>query len=125
MRRLVAEILESSGYTVLQAADGPRRSSSLRRHAGPVDLLVTDVVMPGMSGPEVAERRRRDAPRHARALHLGLHRRRRSGTTASLEPGIAFLQKPFNRDALTRKVREVLDGVVDSVTGEAGTELKV
>ena len=61
--RLVAEILETTGYTVLQAGDGPTALELLRRHAGPVDLLVTDVVMPGMSGPELAERRDGDAAR--------------------------------------------------------------
>jgi len=124
VRRLVAEILESSGYSVLQAADGPSALELLRRHTGPVDLLVTDVVMPGMSGPEVAGA--------VAAMRPGTHVLYISGYTDSsignhwaLEPGIAFLQKPFNADVLTGKVREVLDGVVDSVAGEAGTELKV
>jgi PAS domain S-box-containing protein len=109
VRRLVAEILESNGYSVLQAADGPSAFELLRRHTGELDLLVTDVVMPGMSGPDVAGA--------VAAMRPGTHVLYISGYTDSaidhhgvLEPGIAFLQKPFSADELARKVREVLDG---------------
>jgi two-component system cell cycle sensor histidine kinase/response regulator CckA len=108
VRRLVAEMLESSGYTVLQAADGPSALELLRRHSGDLDLLVTDVVMPGMSGPEVAQA--------VTSMRPGTEVLYTSGYTDSqidhhgvLEPGIAFLQKPFSSDDLTRKVRSVLD----------------
>ena len=74
VRQLVAEILETTGYTVLQAGDGPSALELLRRHAEPVELLVTDVVMPGMSGPEVAKAVTAMRPGHAGALHVGLHR---------------------------------------------------
>jgi PAS domain S-box-containing protein len=111
VRRLVAEILESNGYSVLQAGDGPSALELLRRHTGPLDLLVTDVVMPGMSGPDVAGA--------VAAMRPGTHVLYISGYTDSsvgqhgvLEPGVAFLQKPFDADVLTRKVREVLDGAV-------------
>ena len=80
----------------------------LESHRGSVDLLVTDVVMPGMSGREVAQR--------LVALRPGLKVLYLSGYTddaivrhGMLEPGIAFLQKPFSGDALARKVRDVLD----------------
>jgi PAS domain S-box-containing protein len=109
VRQLVAEILESNGYTVLQAGDGPSALELLRRRRDTVDLLITDVVMPGMSGPEVAER--------VVALRPGTEVLYISGYTDSaidhhgvLEPGIAFLQKPFSADELARKVRTVLDG---------------
>jgi two-component system cell cycle sensor histidine kinase/response regulator CckA len=107
VRQLVAEILETSGYAVLQAGDGPSALELLRRHSDPVDLLLTDVVMPGMSGPEVAAA--------VTALRPGTHVLYMSGYTDSaighhgvLEPGIAFLQKPFSADDLTRKVRSLL-----------------
>jgi CheY-like chemotaxis protein len=113
VRELVAEILETSGYSVLQAADGPSALELLRRHSGSVDLLVTDVVMPGMSGPEVAQA--------VSAMRPGTHVLYTSGYTDSaighhgvLEPGIAFLQKPFSADDLTRKVRQLLDEVAVS-----------
>jgi PAS domain S-box-containing protein len=108
VRRLVAEILETNGYAVLQAGDGPSALELLRRHTGEVDLLLTDVVMPGMSGPDVAGA--------VAAMRPGTHVLYMSGYTDSaidhhgvLEPGIAFLQKPFGADDLAAKVREVLD----------------
>ncbi len=108
VRRLVAEILETNGYTVLQAADGPSVLEVARRHSGAIDLLLTDVVMPGMSGPEVAQ--------SVTSMRPGTHVLYMSGYTDSaidrhgvLEPGIAFLQKPFSTDDLTRKVRALLD----------------
>ncbi|MGZ4333220.1 MAG: PAS domain S-box protein [Gaiellaceae bacterium] len=114
VRQLVAESLESNGYTVLQAGDGPSALELLRRHTGEVDLLVTDVVMPGMSGPEVAAA--------VAAMRPGTQVLYISGYTDSaidhhgvLEPGIAFLQKPFGADDLARKVREVLDGAAAPV----------
>jgi two-component system, cell cycle sensor histidine kinase and response regulator CckA len=108
VRHLVAEILENSGYTVMQAGDGPSALELLRRHSGTLDLLVTDVVMPGMSGPEVAQA--------VTSMRPGTHVLYTSGYTDSqighhgvLEAGIAFLQKPFSADDLTRKVRSLLD----------------
>jgi PAS domain S-box-containing protein len=109
VRHLVAEILEANGYTVLQAGDGPSALELLRRHPGALELLVTDVVMPGMSGPEVAQA--------VTSMRPGTHVLYTSGYTDSaighhgvLEPGIAFLQKPFNAAELNRKVRAVIDG---------------
>ena len=108
MRQLVAEILETSGYAVLQAGDGPSALELLRRHSEPIDLLLTDVVMPGMSGPDVAAA--------VASLRPGTQLLYMSGYTDSaivhhgvLEPGTAFLQKPFSADDLTRKVRSLLD----------------
>ncbi len=109
VRRLVAEILESNGYTVLQAGDGPSALELLRRHTGSLDLLVTDVVMPGMSGPDVAGAVAAMRP-GTQVLYISGYTDSSVGQHGVLEPGIAFLQKPFDADALTRKVREVLDG---------------
>jgi CheY-like chemotaxis protein len=114
VRRLVAEILESNGYTVLQAGDGPSALELLRRHTGPLDLLVTDVVMPGMSGPEVAGAVAAMRP-GAQVLYISGYTDSSVGQHGVLEPGIGFLQKPFAADVLTRRVREVLDGVVMTV----------
>jgi PAS domain S-box-containing protein len=109
VRRLVAEILESNGYSVLQAGDGPSALELLRRHTGPLDLLVTDVVMPGMSGPDVAGAVAAMRP-GTPVLYVSGYTDSSVGHLGVLEPGIAFLQKPFAADVLTRKVREVLDG---------------
>jgi CheY-like chemotaxis protein len=109
VRHLVAEILESNGYSVLQAADGPSALELLRRHPDPVELLVTDVVMPGMSGPEVANAVTSMRP-GMQVLYISGYTDSQIGHHGVLEPGIAFLQKPFSAGDLTRKVRAVLDG---------------
>jgi len=108
VRQLVAEILESSGYTVMQAGDGPSALELLRRHSGTLDLLVTDVVMPGMSGPEVAQAVTSMRP-GTQVLYTSGYTDSAIGHHGVLEPGIAFLQKPFSADDLTRKVRVLLD----------------
>ena len=95
VRRLVAEILESNGYSVLQAGDGPSALELLRRHTGPLDLLVTDVVMPGMSGPEVAGAVAAMRP-GTQVLYISGYTDSSIGHHGVLEPGIAFLQKPFD-----------------------------
>ena len=109
VRRLVAEILKASGYTVLQAGDGPSALELVRRHSGEIDLLVSDVVMPGMSGPEVANAVTAMRP-GTLVLYISGYTDSAIGHHGVLEPGIAFLQKPFTADELQRKVRSLLDG---------------
>jgi PAS domain S-box-containing protein len=107
LRELAHEILGGLGYTVLEAGTGRAALEVAERHPGPIDLLLTDVIMPGMSGRELAAELLSSRP-GARALYM-------SGYTDDaiihgvLEPGLAFLQKPFPLEALARKVREVLD----------------
>jgi two-component system, cell cycle sensor histidine kinase and response regulator CckA len=108
VRHLVAEILETSGYAVMQAGDGPSALELLRRHSGKLDLLLTDVVMPGMSGPEVAQAVTSMRP-GTQVLYTSGYTDSAIGHHGVLEPGIAFLQKPFSADDLTCKVRVLLD----------------
>jgi CheY-like chemotaxis protein len=110
VRHHVAEILEASGYTVLQAGEGPSALELLRRHRGALHLVVTDVVMPGMSGPEVAQAVTSMRP-GTQVLYISGYTDSAIGHHGVLEPGIAFLQKPFNAEELNRKVRALLDGV--------------
>ena len=93
---------------MLQAADGPSALELARRHSGRIDLLVTDVIMPGMSGPEVAQSVTAMRP-GTRVLYMSGYTDSAIGHHGVLEPGIAFLQKPFSTDDLTRKVRALLD----------------
>jgi PAS domain S-box-containing protein len=109
VRNLARRVLEKHGYTLLVAATGRDGVQVATQHAGPIDLLVTDVVMPEMGGRELAQR--------LTALQPGLKVLYLSGYTDDaivhrgvLETGIAFLQKPFTADVLARKIREVLDG---------------
>lgn len=106
VRQLVAEILENNGYAVLQAGDGASAIEVLRRHVGELDLLLTDVVMPGMSG--------RDVARAVTTMRPGTPVLYMSGYTDSaidehgvLEPGVHFVQKPFSAAELTTRIREL------------------
>ena len=110
IRALLTRTLQSRGYTVLAGANGEEALALARSHTGPVDLLVTDVVMPGMSGPELAKE---VVARHPEARVLFL-----SGYTdeAVVAHGLAtgqtaFLQKPFTHNVLLGKVREVIEAV--------------
>jgi PAS domain S-box-containing protein len=106
---LSSRALEAQGYTVLAAADGTAALRIVERHGGPIHLLLTDVVMPGMSGREVAEQL---AARRAgiRMLYMSGYPGDAVVHRGALAPGSAFLQKPFTPDGLARKVRDVLDG---------------
>jgi PAS domain S-box-containing protein len=108
LRPLAKNVLEKFGYTVLAAANADAALASARGHQGPIHLLVSDVVMPGASGRELA---RRLAATHPETKVLFV-----SGYTddaivhhGMLEPGLNYLQKPFTPATLGRKVREVLD----------------
>ena len=108
VRKLTKRVLEARGYAVLAAPNGAEALEIVDRHPTPIDLMITDVVMPGMNGREVAQR--------ACAKRSDLKVLFVSGYTGEavlqhrlLEPGVAFLQKPFSPDALARKTREVLD----------------
>lgn len=110
VRRFVANILREQGYTVLPACDGHEALQICNEVRGEIQLLLTDVVMPGMSGRELAEHLRIIAP-ETRVIFT-------SGYTndAVLQHGVSeaesdFLQKPFTLEALLNKIREVLDRV--------------
>ncbi len=109
VRTLARRSLEARGYAVLEAPDGPSAVSLCAAHAGTIDLLVTDVVMPGMSGRELAERLAPLRP-EMKVLYTSGYTDDAMVRQGVLNAGVAFLQKPFVPDTLARKVREVLDG---------------
>jgi CheY-like chemotaxis protein len=106
VRKLIREVLRGRGYTVLEAGDGVEALRVAAGHAGPIHLLVTDVVMPRLSGRALAE--------HLMALRPALKVLYLSGhtddavTAHGVREGVSFLQKPFTPDALAGRVREVL-----------------
>jgi PAS domain S-box-containing protein len=109
VRELLKELLESAGYSVLEASRPAEAITLVEARPEPIDLLITDVVLPEMMGPELA--------RHLHQLRPGLRTLFLSGYTEGivLDKGLMnddahFLQKPFTTDALESKVREVLDG---------------
>jgi signal transduction histidine kinase len=105
---LSCRALEAEGYTILCASDGTDALRLVERHGGAIHLLLTDVVMPGMSGRELAEQM---AVKRAgiRILFMSGYPGDAAVHHGAFVPGSAFLQKPFSPDRLARKVRETLD----------------
>lgn len=100
--------LEAQGYVVLAAGDPRDALRIVERHGGPIDLLLTDVVMPGLSGRELAEQLTARRP-GVRVLYMSGYPGDAVVQGGALPGGSAFLQKPFSPDGLARKVRDVLD----------------
>jgi CheY-like chemotaxis protein len=107
LRELAHELLEDSGYTVLDAANGADAIQIAEHHQGTIHLLLTDVVMPGMDGPRVADCITRICP-GCKVLYTSGYTDDSIVHHGVLDAGIVLLQKPFTRESLTRKVREVL-----------------
>jgi len=108
VRAIARQALERQGYTVLAAPSGADALALAAQHGATIHLLLTDVVMPGMSGRDLADRL--TAKRHGiRVLYISGYTDNAIVRHGMLEPGLAYLQKPFRPDALVRKVREVLD----------------
>jgi two-component system, cell cycle sensor histidine kinase and response regulator CckA len=107
VRQLVRETLESKGYRVLEAENGEAALRVAEQLTRPVDVLITDVVMPGMSGRELSARMCGACP-NTKVLYLSGYTEDAIVHEGVLEPGTAFLQKPFTLQALARKMREVL-----------------
>jgi CheY-like chemotaxis protein len=106
---MVATLLRRLGYTVLTAANGVEALSLKQQpDTGHIDLLFTDVVMPHMSGKELADRMQALYP-HTKILFTSAYTENASLRQGVLHAGVAFLQKPFTPSVLAHKVREVLD----------------
>ncbi len=110
MRTLLVNVLRRAGYTILEARNGQEALDVYRNYGRPIDLLVTDIVLPVMSGPELAEQLARCQP-NLKVLYVSgyaegqdrilIHR--------GSHTGVAFLEKPFTIAALTQKIRETLE----------------
>ena len=109
VRDLAREILEASGYRVLQACDPHEAVLMAERHAGAIHLLLTDVIMPRQSGRALAERLRPLRP-ELQVLYMSGYTNEAIIRHGVLEPDTVFIQKPFTPAALGQKVRETLDG---------------
>ena len=108
MRELTRRILRRHGYHVIVAANGAEALREAEDHEGPIDLLLTDVVMPQMLGKEVAERASAIRP-GIRVLYMSGYAQPILGSTGTLEAGVTLLEKPFSESQLLDKVRELLD----------------
>jgi signal transduction histidine kinase/ActR/RegA family two-component response regulator len=107
VRQLVRETLESKGYKVLEAENGEAALQIVATHSGKIDMLITDVVMPGMSGRELSARLCASCPQ-TKVLYLSGYTEDAIVHEGVVDPDTAFLQKPFTLQMLSRKVREVL-----------------
>jgi DNA-binding response OmpR family regulator len=120
LRKLTRSFLESYGFRVLVAQDGEEALQVAARHAGKIDLLLTDVVMPGMNGRALAERLLPKQP-GLRVLYISGYTDSFIAVHGVVEQGMVLLPKPFTEEALMGKVREVLDSrsaKADEVTSQ-------
>ena len=108
IRALAGDILRRDGYTVLEARHGVEALLTGSQYLGTIHLLITDVIMPQMSGSEVAERLTHERP-HMKVLYISGYTNDTIIHHGVIQEGAAFLQKPFSPDALVQKVRQVLD----------------
>ena len=110
VRGLVHETLRLHGYTVLEARHGIEALMTVAKHTGPIHLLLTDVVMPQMSGPEVAEKLQSLRP-DTKVLYMSGYPDHPVFEQGRVSKATSFLSKPFTPNVLAKKVRDVLDGV--------------
>jgi len=108
LRYLARQYLEKQGYKVIEAADGAVAMQIAVAHEGVIHLLLTDVIMPGMNGRELAQRISEIRP-NAKVLYMSGYTENVIGQNGTLDAGVRLLQKPFNLRDLKSKVREVLD----------------
>ncbi len=113
VRRMVLAILRQNGYRLLEAADGTEALSLSERCAEPIHLMITDVVMPGMNGRELADRMVRLRP-EMKVLYISGYSADVLAPQGVLAPEMAYVAKPFSPAELSRKIREVLG---ERVTG--------
>ncbi|HLW81450.1 MAG TPA: response regulator [Candidatus Acidoferrales bacterium] len=109
LRQMAREYLENSGYTVLEASSGSEALEQAKDFQGPIHLLLTDVVMPGMSGPELAGQIASQRP-ETKVIFTSGYTDDAIARQGVLDPAAAFIQKPYRPKALARKIREVLGG---------------
>jgi len=108
VRQLTCTMLRSLGYRVLEAANGGEALLACESHADPIHLMITDVVMPQMSGPDLAAHLRALRP-EVRSLYMSGYSEGGGLRRESVEGTADYLQKPFSLEGLADKVREILD----------------
>jgi PAS domain S-box-containing protein len=111
VRQFIGTVLQNGGYKVLLAADGNEALRICEENKGRIGLILTDMIMPGMSGPTLVESLSRLNP-GMRVLYMSGYAGDALAPDRGLDAGIPFIQKPFNFVTLTGRVREILDGGV-------------
>jgi len=108
VRRLAESVLKRNGYQVLTAKDGAEALEAMASHDRPVNLLLTDVVLPGMNGRELYEKAAESSP-SLKVLYMSGYTDNVIAHRGVLDEGVQFIQKPFTVYGLAVKVRDVLD----------------
>jgi signal transduction histidine kinase/CheY-like chemotaxis protein len=114
VRRMTREFLKISGYTVLEARSGADAIQFMERREQPIDLVLTDVLMPGMKGRELVERLSK-LRSGIKVLYMSAYTEDAAINIGVLSPGTAFIEKPFSPDDLANKVREVMNATGDGM----------
>ena len=107
VRAFIKTVLQRFGYRVIEAESAEAALTLLGSLTRPIDLLLTDVVLPGMDGRELAVRVTRDRP-HVRVLYMSGYTGRLRTATGFIEPGVQLLEKPFTAQALLTRTRQIL-----------------
>ena len=107
VREIAREFLESGGYRVIEARDGNEAIALAAKYRGEIDLLVTDMVMPGMTGQELAVRLQSELSGLCVVFMSG-YSEHAATEMANADPSVRLLTKPFSRTALLRAAREIL-----------------
>jgi DNA-binding NtrC family response regulator len=108
VRKVTARILKMQGYRILEASNEDDAFSIGDQHDGPIHLIVTDIVMPKMHGPELAKHLSSSYP-EMKVIYMSGHVENVISHHGILEKGMEYIQKPFTINGLVRKAREVLD----------------
>jgi signal transduction histidine kinase/CheY-like chemotaxis protein len=116
VRRLLTHVLHGRGYKVMEAASGEEALRLFEKRGAEIHLVLTDMVMPKMSGRELAEHLRRLRPA-TKVIYMSGYTADVLARTGALSPGMSFLRKPLHPEVLASKVREALDGVGASSAG--------
>jgi DNA-binding NtrC family response regulator len=116
VRELVRSVLESHGYNVLDAPTGEAALELCQDHTGTIHLLLSDMVMPGMSGPELAKQLK-ESRSEMKVLYMSGYTEYALVSHGVMERVTSFIWKPFSTEALAAKVREILDSPADEVAG--------
>ncbi len=114
--RLVETVLTRGGHKVLTASNGERALEKVRKHGGPPDLLLTDVVMPGLSGPMIADQLHELYPSLS-VLFMSAFEDRQVVRRYVKDQGFELISKPFSLDDLAAKVNQLLDKPAEAVGG--------
>ena len=107
VRGLAVEVLASLGYTVLSAADAPEALALAAEHGGPIDLVLTDVVLPGLNGKQLVECLKALHP-ESKVLFSSGYSQEVIAHRGVLDRDVAYIAKPYSPEDLAAKVREVL-----------------